>query len=257
MPSRAVIDELRQAISRLEGRGAAAQPGGDAANLSTGFAEIDAHLPGGGLVRAGLHEVIGVRGVGHVSASGFALHLLACAAGDDRVVLWCRRAWQPEGALYAPGIVTAGFGDASRRLIVARCDSAEDVLWAMEEALAAGIPAAVLGEPGTLPARNRLQAVRRLQLAAESHGVSAFLLMDRDSIDATPASSRWRIAPTPGGRWSVDLLKYRNGRPARWSVPVPGLPEYLYDEQPLPCPDAPDRRDLAAVSADGSVKAIA
>lgn len=257
MQSRAVIYELRREISRLEGRGVTAQADTSAALLPSGFTEIDAHLPGGGLVRAGLHEVIGVRGVGHVSASGFSLHLLGQAARQDGFVLWCRRTWQPDGELYAPGVITAGFEGAETRLILVRCDSAEDVLWAMEEALATGTPAAVLGEPGKLPNKSRAQAVRRLQLAAESHGVSALLLLDKETAEASPACSRWRIAPAPGGRWLVDLLKYRNGRPARWSVPVPGLPGYLYDEQRTHVPHSssagtPDRGALVTVSADGS-----
>jgi len=265
---RAVIDDLRKEIARIEGRATGGPSAETPALTSTGFAPVDAHLPGGGLLRAGLHEVIGVRGVGHVSATGFALHLMTRLAEQvadgqpdgqtDRrgVILWCRRTWQPDGELYAPGVETAGLKDVCSRLIMARCDSAEDVLWAMEEALSAGALAAVLGEPGNLPARSRAQAVRRLQLAAENHDVSALLLMDKNATTASPACSRWRIAPAPGGRWLIELLKYRNGRPARWSVPVPGLPGYLYDEQrtrtsPAPTPATENGSAVAAVSADG------
>ncbi|MEQ8664464.1 MAG: hypothetical protein RIC16_01955 [Rhodospirillales bacterium] len=217
----------------------------------TGFADIDDHLPAGGLDRAALHEITGVPGVGRASASGFALHLLGLLAAPAAPVLWCLRA----SDLYGPGIAAVGFEAVETRLILARGRNADEVLWAMEEGLSSGAPAAVLGEPGRLPARLAQAAHRRLQLAAEDHGVTALLIGDdvpqvNGGIMPTPAHTRWRVAPAPGGRWRLELLKCRNGRPARWTVPVPGLPGYLYDRHTAPSAAETDRRPVAAPSGD-------
>ena len=237
-----LLADLRHEIRRLEGNGAAAD---DVAPppCPTGFDELDTHLPAGGLDRAALHEIAGVPGVGRASASGFALHLLGRLAGPAASppvskaapVLWCLRA----SDLYGPGIAAFGFESIETRLIVARGRNADEVLWAMEEGLASGVPAAVLGEPGRLPARMAQAAHRRLQLAAEDHGVTALLLGDdvphgNVGFLPTPAHTRWRVAPAPGGRWRLELLKCRNGRPGQWTVPVPGLPGYLYDRHIAP-----------------------
>lgn len=250
-----LLADLRHEIRRLEGGSAVVE---DTAPppCPTGFDEIDAHLPAHGLDRAALHEVTGVPGVGRASASGFALHLLARLAGPSvnsaAPVLWCLRA----NDLYGPGIAAVGFEAVETRLIVARGRNADEVLWAMEEGLTSGAPAAVLGEPGRLPARTAQAAHRRLQLAAESHGVTALLLGDEvphanTGFLPTPAHTRWRVAPAPGGRWRLDLLKCRNGRPGQWSVPVPGLPGYLYDRHTAPEDvDKTDRRPVAAPSGD-------
>jgi protein ImuA len=103
----------------------------------------------------------------------------------------------------------------------------------MEEGLRAPGIAAVVGEVGTLTA----VASRRLQLAAERSGITAFLLRRwRDSGQAvrernlpSAAVTRWRIAALPSQplrgepgvgrpRWRVELLRCRGGEPACWEV---------------------------------------
>ena len=90
--------------------------------------------------------------------------------------------------------------------------------------------AAVVGEIGRLP----MVAGRRLQLAAERSGVTAFVLRRwRDGGEAAPerdrpsaAMTRWRVAALPSRqvaraspgigqpRWRVELLRCRGGEPA-------------------------------------------
>src|SRR6201990_3395856 len=93
----------------------------------------------------------------------------------------------------------------------------------MEEGLKAKSLGAVLGEIENLD----LTASRRLQLAAEASGVTAFVLrrwrvMERAARDASQpiaAVTRWRIAalPTQGEiGWRVELTRCHGGRPNTW-----------------------------------------
>src|SRR5215469_14130796 len=90
-------------------------------------------------------------------------------AGERRgggTVLWCLS--RPD--LYGPGLAAHGLDPA--RLVLVRAPRDAEILWAMEEGLRSTGLAAVVGEVGTLAA----VASRRLQLAAERSGITAFLL---------------------------------------------------------------------------------
>lgn len=211
-PDPALIEELRARIRRLEG-GMPADAVAGSRLAALGDPRLDGHLPGGGLPRACLHAISG----GDGAATGFCAGLLARLAGSRGTVLWCRR----DADLYGPGL--AAFGLAAERLIVVRARRPADVLWAMEEALRSGVPAAVLGEAVAVEPI----AARRLQLAAEAGGVTG-LLLTGDGGMPLPAASRWRIAAAAsagdGGflsvtpRWRVELLSCRGGRPGEWMM---------------------------------------
>ncbi len=213
-PDPALLSDLRRRIRRLEGHGGAmAGEDGTPGVLSLGVPAVDGALPWGGLPRAGLHEVLG-GGRGDGAADGFCAALLARLAAGGAPVLWVRRG----GDLYGPGL--AAFGLGPERLIVVRGRTATDVLWAMEEALRSGVPAAVLGEAeGASPT-----ALRRLQLAAESGGTMALVLRPGAAdAAASPALTRWRVtaAPADAGvfaapRWRLELVRCRGGTPAAW-----------------------------------------
>ncbi|HEY0522326.1 MAG TPA: damage-inducible protein [Stellaceae bacterium] len=211
--------------------------------LPFGIAAIDALLPGGGLAAGALHEIMGAgpdEEDGAVTAA-FAAGILARLARGGTgggTVLWCL----VRSDLHAPGLARLGLDPA--RLVVVRGRRDADVLWAMEEALREGgggggngPVAAVLGEVSGLPAT----AGRRLQLAAETSGVTALVLRRwptgavaaRQRGVPTAASTRWRVAALPSvpaaagepgvGRplWRVELLRCRGaaaGVPASWIV---------------------------------------
>ena len=143
--------------------------------------------------------------------------------------MWCL----PRPDLYGPGIAAHGLDPGRVVLVSAPRDG--EILWAMEEGLRAPGIAAVVGEVGTLPA----VASRRLQLAAERSGITAFLLRRwreggqaaRERILPNAATTRWRIAAMPSiparnepgvgrPRWRVELLRCRGGEPACWEVEV-------------------------------------
>jgi protein ImuA len=242
----APIVELRRRIARIEGGG----KGVDGAVLPFGVAAIDAWLPGGGLRRGALHEVGGVGPDAEDGAVPAAFIAGLCARLDPgKPVLWCEMG---AGELYGPGLAAAGL--APGRLILARPRNVADLLWAMEEGLKCRALAAVVGEMAALSG----PASRRLQLAAEATGVTAFALRrgekfpqtkpifvenkanlasetkpiggETKPISAIPnaAVTRWHVAALPGGDtgepglgrplWRLDLWRVRGGAPAGWIV---------------------------------------
>src|SRR4051812_23375327 len=110
-------------------------------------------------------------------------------------VLWCLK--RPD--LYGPGLLAHGLDPARLVLVCAKRD--DELLWAIEEGLRTPGLAAVVGEIGRLP----MVAGRRLQLAAERSGVTAFLLPRwRNGAEAmaererpSAAVTRWRVAALP------------------------------------------------------------
>ena len=226
---KALLPELRERIRRIE-RPTSAVHG----VLPFGIAAIDRVLPGGGLALGALHEILGADGDeedGAVAAAFVAgilgrLTTRESLAGNG-TVLWCFS--RPD--LYGPGLAAHRLDPA--HLVLVRAPRDAEILWAMEEGLRAPGIAAVVGEIGTLPA----VASRRLQLAAERSGITAFLLRRwhdggqaaRERNLPNAAVTRWRIAalpsqPPPGepgvgrARRRVELLRCRGGEPACWEV---------------------------------------
>ena len=252
----ALLPELRDRIRRIE-RPAATVHG----VLPFGIMAIDRALPGGGLARGAVHEILGASGDEEdgALAAAFAAHILgrlgtsptspshASGVGPSLsplkggeglktvhisppgMVLWCL----PRPDLYGPGLTAHGLDPG--RVVLVSVPRDGEILWAMEEGLRAPGIAAVVGEVGTLPA----VASRRLQLAAERSGITAFLLRRwreggqaaRERILPNAATTRWRIAAMPSiparnepgvgrPRWRVELLRCRGGEPACWEVEV-------------------------------------
>ena len=204
----AVLAALRARIARLDRSGAHAA--GDSLPLCDA---IDQRLPGGGLARAAVHEVLAAD---PGAAAGFCGLLLARARGT---VLWI--AAEPDA--WPPGL--ARFGLSPADLVLVQAPRRQDALWAMEESLRCpGVAGALLAIEDL-----DLTAARRLQLAAEAGGAIGLLLRPdaEDTGGATAALSRWRVGALAGTggahdlgdpRWSLELLRCRGGRPQRWEV---------------------------------------
>jgi protein ImuA len=193
--------------------------GGQGGVVPFGVAAIDRWLPGGGLPRIGIHEVIAARGAGAGFAAALAGRLGAGAGADLGPVLWVAR----QAELYGPGL--ARFGLAPERLILVQAGSESDLLWAMEEGLRTPGLVAVVGELHALD----LTAARRLQLAAEAGGGTGLALRPEESqTGAGAACSRWRVKAWPSGQgeetgwtcWRLALERCRGvaGAPADWIV---------------------------------------
>ncbi|HEY0626936.1 MAG TPA: protein ImuA [Allosphingosinicella sp.] len=211
---------LRAEVRAIEATGASAER----LCLPFGIDEMDRRLAGGGLPVAALHEVSGERPL--LGDDGAALLFLAgIAARRQGEVLWAlaRR------DLFAPALAQAGL--APSRILYAECRSDEEVLAVMEEGLRHGCLGAVIGEV----VRADMTATRRLQLAAETSGTTAFLLKrgrkkEADPIDSPSAAvTRWRIGCVPSGalpevgdegigraRWRLTLARQRGGAPFTW-----------------------------------------
>jgi len=223
------LETLRAAVRKLEG--ADLREGGTV--LSLGLPELDGALPGGGLPLSCLHEISGARAEWDDGAiTGFCVHLLA---GLSRLragpLLWIA----PRDDLYPPALPSLGLDPA--RLILVRARGS-DLFWALEEGLRCPDLAAVVGEVEQ-PERLDIRAGRRLQLAAEASGVTAFLLHRPVTAtragrrEASAAVTRWRISATPsdftmldsamkggcfpnGARWRLELLRCRGAAPRSW-----------------------------------------
>ena len=210
----ALLDELRARLARLDHGDRTCRP-----ILPLGLAAVDRVLPGGGLARGCLHELCGAPD--RAAAAGFAAALLGRLAADGHA-LWIG----PRDDLYAPGLVAQGL--PPERLIVVRAGPRDDRLWALEEALRSPGLTAVLAEVDRLT----LTQSRRLQLAAEAKGVTAFLLRPLAAWAApTAAMTRWLITPLPEEAatadasrawgppsWRVELIRCRGGRTGAWAI---------------------------------------
>ena len=171
--------------------------------VPSGFAELDAQLPGGGWPQGALTELIMPRqGIG---ALRLLMPALAQLSQDDRWICWVA----PPHIPYAPALVSAGI-DLSRVLLV-HPKARQDGLWALEQSLRSGNCSAVLAWP-TLEDNVIL---RRLQLAAEAGDALGFLFRSQHYVQRpSPAALRLQLEPEIGGSLSVSILKRRGGRAA-------------------------------------------
>ncbi|PPR10136.1 MAG: hypothetical protein CFH41_01870 [Alphaproteobacteria bacterium MarineAlpha11_Bin1] len=231
------LRKLRAHVKRLESFGDTLA----AANhqvIPFGIDEIDGHLPGGGMLCGALHEVF-------AADAGIATAFCALLAGrlaknmENASILWCECPWMLDsGAIYGPALLQ--FGIDPTRLILVRARRDNDALWAMEEGLRCGQVAAVIGELGKIS----LTASRRLQIAAEESGVTAFSLRSKtDNPSPSAATTRWRLdavtheknrhqvnnnndflytsLPSSGlgaTRWRAELFRCRGGTSANWMM---------------------------------------
>ena len=185
--------------------------GGDCApepaSVPTGFAALDAVLPGGGWPGAGLTEMLVARdGIGEIA---LVLPALAALQRARRDVVWIAPPYRP----YAPALVAAGLDLA--RFHVVHCARPDDALWACEQALRAPECGAAFAWLATRDER----VLRRLQVAARD-GRTLGLLWRRpgDPGGAIAAPLRLGLAPHDGAKpdlLAVHVLKRRGGALAR------------------------------------------
>jgi protein ImuA len=197
---------------------------------ASGFAALDAQLPGGGWPRRALSELLLRQpGIGEIRLLS---PCLTAVQRSGRLVML----FDPPATLSAWALAQLGF-DVEQLLIIntstaqlppgrpkafaralgarARSDrglSSEalpsgDGLWALEQALKSGHVGAVLA---WLPPRLRAERLRRLQLAAHAHDGPAFVLREMTAAER-PTAAPLRLALRPAGAdaLGVRLLKRR------------------------------------------------
>jgi protein ImuA len=197
------------------------------AAVSTGFAELDAELPGGGWPRQALTELLLPHpGVGEMRLLAPALAGMAAAEAARGVMLF-----DPPAAPCAAALAQLGV-QAHSLIVVHGRDGAHgarhllpsaELLWALEQALKSGQVGAVLA---WLPVRLRAEALRRLQLAAQAHAGPAFLLRDIDArTKPSPAPLRLTLHSAGIDELALRVLKRRG--PALTKVLRLALPPVL------------------------------
>ena len=150
-----------------------------------------------------------------------------------RPLLWVqeRMAILEGGRVHPPGLGGAGLGAGGfgfADLIHVEARDARATLWAMEEGLRCAAIGAVIGEIWGDPAALDFTATRRLAVAAERHGVAAWLVRIGGSANLSGARLRWRVASSaslihplnpraPGAAvWEAELFRARGAAPGRW-----------------------------------------
>jgi len=197
----------------------------ETASIGTGFAELDAVLPGNGWPRAALTEILLEReGIGELRLT---LPALARLQSAGHSIVWIAPPYRP----YAPALAAAGIDLA--RLIVVHGASRTDALWAYEQALRAPECGAAFG---WMPAHDE-RVLRRLQVAARE-GRTWGVLWRRPGEQARAAVAPLRLALSPcQGRLAVRVLKRRGGELARPIMldlaRAPGAPLYPFQSSSL------------------------
>jgi protein ImuA len=212
----AVMEELRRLIPVIGGLGA----GGKA--LPFGVAALDSYLPEGGLTCGALHEVV-PQPQATPAAFGFIAALLG-RVPRPRPLFFIMPTYGLREYGRPSGHGFNGLGLDPARLILVETRHRKETLWAMEEALRSGAPAAVAGVIDQLD----LKTSQRLHLAAADSRLPLLLLRPAQTLESSAATTRWRIGQAAAARdrfglfarprWHLTLERCRNGRPGEWIV---------------------------------------
>ncbi len=168
------------------------------AAVPTGFAALDAQLPGAGWPRRALTELLLPHpGIGEIRL--LAPSLIATQRAGRLVMLF-----DPPATLSAAALAQLGFTIEDLLIINTRTRviPGTDSLWALEQALKSGHVGAVLA---WLPPRLRAERLRRLQLAAHAHDGPAFVLCETSAAQR-PTAAPLRLALRASG---ADVLAVR------------------------------------------------
>jgi cell division inhibitor SulA/protein ImuA len=167
------------------------------AAVPSGFAALDAALPGRGWPQSALTEIVLAReGIGEIRLT---LPALAHLTAQQRDIVWIAPPYKP----YAPALAAAGV-DLARLFIVA-CKTSQDALWAFEQSLRAPECGAAFAWLNTHDPR----ALRRLQVAARD-GRTWGALWRRPGQRGSATAAPLRIALSRReGKLAVRVLKRR------------------------------------------------
>lgn len=230
MTSRINLAELRHKIGKQESLGTDPWP-----VVTSGAAALDASLPAGGLVTGTVHEFLPAAHGDFAAMLGFGLGVLSRVLSScTGHVLWAlpsyqQRAW---GSLYPSGL--ASFGIDPDLFTCVKTPKTQNMLWALEEALANEAVAAVIGILPENDSAYDFTASRRLAMRAARHGVTAFIFSSQPQFAmATAAEMRWLVSAHPSRpihypghampgtgppRWQAELVKSRKGNSGCWAV---------------------------------------
>ncbi len=179
-----------------------------AAGRSTGYALLDAELPGGGWPGAGLIELL----VPEPASGEWPLLAPSLVRSEPGTSVLCVA---PPYLLHAPALGASGW--ALPRLLVVRPGTFADALWSVEQGLRSGACASVVwwqaGTSRDTQSRREeamLTALRRLHWAAREAGRPLFAIRPLECKgQSSPAVLRLVLAPGPEERLGVTVFKRR------------------------------------------------
>jgi cell division inhibitor SulA len=171
--------------------------------IPSGFADLDAELPGGGWPKDALIELLrDAEGVAGLRLLAPALASLA-RAGEWIVLV------APPYIPYAPALAAAGIHPA--QVIVVAATEEKHRWWAAEQVLRANSAGALLFWPQLL----NHQRLRRLQLAAQEGSTPGFVFASTArAAQPSPSPLRIRLSTSEKGL-RIDMFKRRGGMMAR------------------------------------------
>lgn len=193
--------------------------------IASGFAALDAELPGGGWPCGALTEILPQHeGIGELRILGPALAKLA---SQGKFIAWIAPPYLP----YAPALAAAGI--ALERVVIVKTARDSDSLWAAEQALRSAACGGVLVWPRDI----RFTQLRCLQLAAEGGRCLAVLFRPTQvAREPSPAVLRIALATAAGGL-ALSILK-RRGAPLSRPILLPSAPLVVAGSSPAPGSDA-------------------
>lgn len=195
--------------------------------VPTGWPELDHQLPGGGWPKQALTELL----LDHPGQGEMRLLAPALASVMQGREGTARSVWllAPPATPCAWGLRQLGLEPQSVMVVPAGVATpasasavARDVLWALEQALRSGHVGAALA---WLPPRLPPEALRRLQLAAQSHDGPVVLFRESAArCKPSPAPLRLTVQPAGADVVAVQVIKRRGPaleRALLLSIPVP------------------------------------
>jgi len=187
--------------------------------IASGFAALDAELPGGGWPRGALTEILPQHeGIGELRILGPALAELAA---QGKFIAWIAPPYLP----YAPALAAADI--ALERVVIVKTSKDGDSLWAAEQALGSAACGGVLAWPRDI----RFPQLRRLQLAAEDGRCLAVLFRPTQAArEPSPAVLRIALATSAGGL-ALSIFK-RRGTPLSRPILLPSAPPAVASSGP-------------------------
>jgi hypothetical protein len=179
---------------------------------ASGYAALDAVLPGGGWPVGALTELFPViDGIGELRVSLPALKALNDAG---RRIVFVHPPYTP----YPPALLRAHL--SLKNILWVNPENDEDARWAAEQTLRTGAAGAVLLWSDTRDDRS----LRRLQLAAEAGQALAFLYRGPGArCQSSPAALRMVLKPQQDAV-CVEIIKARGGRMATVNIPLAAAP---------------------------------
>jgi protein ImuA len=224
---------LPSSVWRASQLGSAVSP-----SVASGFATLDAELPGAGWPLGTLTELIAREpGIGELR---LLVPLLRQLTRERRVVVLLA----PPHVPYAPALES--FGIDLDHLLVVQASHAADRLWAVEQTLrSSGFGALLAWLPQE---KTRPEHLRRMQLAAQGAQGPAFLFRTLGAqFEPSPAPLRLLLLPKADQRLSVQILKRRGpvlANPLLLDLPRPVAAIHLKSRAAAP---EPLERSLATI----------